>query len=620
MKQFESFGLDEQNECLWRDSAQILLPPRAFAVLHYLVENPGRLVSHDELLDKLWPETYVQPQVLRTYVLELRKLLGDDARQPRFIRSLPKRGYVFLAAVTESGSGRPVVAASAAAPQSSTIHANDHGHVDRDLVDRDEELSVLRGCVERLASKTRQVVLISGDVGMGKTALVDKFADELASSSQIAVARGQCVQGMAREQYYPVLEALAHLCASADGERACRILARIAPAWLPGFAQGDPAGNGGPRTHAGTASDLCVALEEISAEQPLVLLLEDIHWADEATLDAISALAHRRMPAQLMILATISSHDTGAEHPVKRVQQNLRMQRLCTDLVLAPFERAHTAELLRRRLRQSELPAGLDEFVHQHSEGNPLFALAILDHLIAERFLVQDGPGPNTHWELRGPLLQSETGVPEELAQMIEMEIARLSAADQRLLEAASLVSVAFPSWAVAAALEEDIAATEDACDALAHRVSFIRRAGHDELPDGTRSAFYVFAHGLYREVLYQRQPAARRARRHTRVAEHLGRIFAGREFVVAHEMAMHFEAAGEWLRAIRALRSAAHAARRNNARTTASELFHRALGIAANLRAEERETTEHEIRAELESRNGMAHPAPQERTHQMPL
>ena len=612
MKQFESFGLDEQNECLWRDSAQILLPPRAFAVLRYLVENPGRLVSHDELLDKLWPETYVQPQVLRTYVLELRKLLGDDARQPRFIRSLPKRGYVFLAAVTETGNGRPVIAASVAASQTNTqtntkIGAADsaiHAH-DRCLIDRERELSVLRACVERLASKTRQVVLISGDIGMGKTALVDKFADELAVSWKITVARGQCVQGMARELYYPMLEALAHLCASADGERACRILARIAPAWLPGSVRVDQADNDGPRTHAGTASDLCAALEELSAERPLVLVLEDIHWSDEATLDAISALAHRRMPAQLMIVATISSHDTGAEHPVKRVQQNLRMQRLCTDLELAPLARPHIAELLRRRLRQSALPADLDVFVHQHSEGSPLFALAILDHLIAERFLVQAGSGPNTNWELRGPLLQSETGIPDELAQMIEVEIARLSAQEQRLLEAASLINVAFPSWAVAAALEEDLAATEDACDALARRVSFIRRAGHDELPDGTRSAFYVFAHGLYREVLYQRQPAARRARRHARMAEHLGRIFAGREFDVAHEMAMHYEAAGEWLRAIRTLCTAARAARRNNRSASTSELLHRALGIAANLRAEEQETMEREIRAELRAGTG---------------
>src|SRR5580692_9529358 len=101
MKYFDSFGLDTANECLWREGARIPLAPKPFAVLRYLVENPNRLVTHDELLDALWPETYVQPQVLRTYVLELRRVLGDDARQPRFIETLPKRGYRFMALVTE---------------------------------------------------------------------------------------------------------------------------------------------------------------------------------------------------------------------------------------------------------------------------------------------------------------------------------------------------------------------------------------------------------------------------------------------------------------------------------------------------------------------------------------
>src|SRR6202453_3271186 len=96
MKQFGCFQLDTRNECLWQNGTRIGLTPKPFAVLRYLVENPQRLVTYDELLEKLWPETYVQPQVLRTYVLELRKLLGDQAESPRFIRTVPGRGYWFL--------------------------------------------------------------------------------------------------------------------------------------------------------------------------------------------------------------------------------------------------------------------------------------------------------------------------------------------------------------------------------------------------------------------------------------------------------------------------------------------------------------------------------------------
>ena len=100
LKQFASFTLDTANECLWRNGEQIALQPKPYSVLRYLVDNPGRLIKHDELLDALWPETYVQPQVLRTHMLELRKILGDSAEEPRFIQTLPKRGYCFIASVT----------------------------------------------------------------------------------------------------------------------------------------------------------------------------------------------------------------------------------------------------------------------------------------------------------------------------------------------------------------------------------------------------------------------------------------------------------------------------------------------------------------------------------------
>jgi predicted ATPase len=177
-----------------------------------------------------------------------------------------------------------------------------------------------------------------------------------------------------------------------------------------------------------------------------------------------------------------------------------------------------------------------------------------------------------------------EASVPDRLAQMIELEIERLSPEEQRILEAGSLISVAFPAWAVAAALEEDAVEMEAACDGLAHRLYFLERAGEDELPDGTRSAFYVFSHGLYREVLYQRQVATQRARRHSRVAERLGELFAGREANVAREMALHYEAACNWQRAASALRAAAQHARQRQAYAEAEELLERALRITENL------------------------------------
>jgi predicted ATPase len=125
----------------------------------------------------------------------------------------------------------------------------------------------------------------------------------------------------------------------------------------------------------------------------------------------------------------------------------------------------------------------------------------------------------------------------------------------------------------VAAALEQDVASAEEACEALVRRVSFVKRAGEDELPDGTRSSFYVFAHAMFRDVLYQRQSAARRAARHARVAQRLRSIFYGRDELIAREAAVHYEAAGDWTNAMAMLRLGAQRALEMKAYNEAADL-----------------------------------------------
>src|SRR4030095_8667119 len=101
MKSFHPFRLDVANQCLWRGDTRVALMPKPFAVLQYLVEHPGRLVTHDQLLGASGPTTYVQPEVLRRYILEIRRALGDRAEAPQFVRTFPKRGYQFIAPVVE---------------------------------------------------------------------------------------------------------------------------------------------------------------------------------------------------------------------------------------------------------------------------------------------------------------------------------------------------------------------------------------------------------------------------------------------------------------------------------------------------------------------------------------
>jgi DNA-binding winged helix-turn-helix (wHTH) protein len=116
LSRFDAFRLDTVNEYLWRGDAPIELAPKPFAVLRYLVEHPGRLVTHRELLDTLWPETHVQPEILKTYIRDIRRILADDPRAPRFIQTRARRGYHFIAAVSHDSLPVPTVPGESPTP------------------------------------------------------------------------------------------------------------------------------------------------------------------------------------------------------------------------------------------------------------------------------------------------------------------------------------------------------------------------------------------------------------------------------------------------------------------------------------------------------------------------
>jgi len=570
MKRFGCFQLDAANECLWCDAKQLPLAPKPFAVLRYLVENPQRLVTHDELLDALWPETYVQPQVLRTYILELRKLLGDDPDEPLFIQTVPKRGYRFVSKVT---TVKPDAVAS-----------SDAGGYR--IVGRDAELQTLDGDLSRAARGIRQLIFLKGDAGSGKTALVDAFCSRVCSDDGVRMARGQSVEGFGgKEAFYPVREALAQL---VDPEKPSQLLAKLLPAWFGKKSETDV------KTPA--LGEICEAVEAFAQDEPLLLVLEDLHWADAFTLDLISALARRRGNHKLIVLASYRPSEIDGQHPLKGLKEDLSTRRLCSEITLGPLHRDSVSEYLLQQLHTNALPAGLTSFVHQHSEGNPLFMAATFEHLRGQGLLVNRG----NKWQLSVPLAEIELGIPDGLLGMIELQLEKLSENERRLLEAGSIVGAIFPAWAAAAALKADVADVEDEYASLARRTRLLNAAGQDELPDGTRSTFYVFAHGLFREALYARQSAARRAERHRRVAERLRSLFADSEASIASEVAQHYEAAGCWKEAIEALQLAADTAANRDADHAARELVKHALDLSEHLKMEERKIVERPLISRL--------------------
>jgi len=150
MKQFHSFRLDTVNHCLWRGEERVSLAPKAFDVLRYLVEHADRLVTQDEILNALWPETYVNPEVIKKYVLGIRKALSDPRDKPEFVETFPRRGYQFVAPVSEVISGAPVGCGINTA---------------RKMVGREGAMAELDNYLSQALNSQRQVVFVTGGSG-----------------------------------------------------------------------------------------------------------------------------------------------------------------------------------------------------------------------------------------------------------------------------------------------------------------------------------------------------------------------------------------------------------------------------------------------------------------------
>ena len=570
MKEFHPFRLDIENECLWRDNVRIPLTPKAFSLLEFLVERPGALVPQSELIEKLWPDTFVQPEVLKTHIRDLRSVLGDDARNPRFIETQHRRGYRFIAQVRERG-----------APSKRLAKPSPH------LVGQDANIRYLLGAFHEACSGNPQIVFVTGEVGIGKTSLVDSFEREVLSGPFGArVLRGQCVEGYGgSEAYYPVLEAVSNLFRLAGRDACVNIFADSAPTWLAQF----PASLKKEQrkklkdelTGATTERmlrEFCATIEVISKDSPIVVILEDVHWADPHTVDLFAALARGRWFAKLMVVATCRAVELTLDNrPLKLLMENLLAHHLCHELKVAGLTLPDVRALLGKKAPNGRVPIGLPEFLYGHSEGNALFLEAALSQLIANGFLAIEDGG----WTVRTPLADIRSVVPETLRQLLGAHIeAHLSEFEQTVLEAASVCGVSFTVMLVAAVSEASQEQVEELCERLSRRGHFIRAAGALDLREGIVTSQYEFVHSLYREIFYERIARVRRTRLHKLLALELESTYAGQIDLVASQVAYHFEMGREWGRVPRFLFLVAELASRRFAFEDAVQALEHALEL----------------------------------------
>jgi len=572
---FGGYRLEGPQGLLRRGDRVVPLPPKATLVLWRLASQAGRLVTKEQLLEAGWPDTAVTEAVLTVCISNLRKRLGDTSGRPRYIETVHRRGYRFVAPVTpvdaEAPSptlpGRPASIARSAdpAPTGSAPLPSDEPVSPAPLcVGREAELAGLGKLYEAARRGQRQVVFVTGDAGMGKTTLVDSFIATLPRDEAHWMGRGQCVeQHGAGEPYLPLLEALAQLSAGPAGGMIVTQLSRYAPSWLqqlPSMAAGGQPSPGAPpsATQERMLRELADLVEAIATARPVVLLLEDLHWSDPSTVDAMTVLARRRAGARLLVIGTFRPVELVlAQHPLKRAREELSVHRHCATIVLGPLGDDAVAAYLESRAGTAPVGAEIVRFVQRRTDGHPLFVAAVTDYLIEQGVLAR-APRPEQ-------LAAAEAIVPGEVQEFIEIQISRLGQEEQRVLEAASVAGLLFRTASVAAAAAIAVERVEQVCEGLAQRGSFVEDRGGGVWPDGSASGEYQFRHALYQQGLYRRIAASRRIRLHQAIGLGLEAAYGARASEIAAELAVHFERGRDHERAVRYYRqSAANAVRRS--------------------------------------------------------
>lgn len=505
---FPPFILDTLEQCLWRQEAstsqeRLPLPPKAFAVLQFLVERPNRLLSQNEIIEAVWAHAAVQPEALKSQILDIRRVLGDSAMTPRYIETLHRRGYRFIAPVDRGMECTPAR-----------------------LVGRNVELMALREHLHKSLLGQPQFVFLTGEAGIGKTTVLDEFQRQAALGvPDIRIAREQCFESFgAKEPFYSLLGALDQLLRGPDRNEIAHTILSQAPSWVGQFpvllTRERRAAS--PMCRPATLRDctfreILGALTRISASRPLLLIFEDLQWVDHATVDLLSALARNRTFGQLMLVATFRPTDLSKDiHPLKALVPDLLIHRLCRQIVLQPLTEHDVITYLKLQCPAADPPPGLAPLLHRHSSGNPLFMVAAVEHLVRRGLLSKE----DDRWNQTVPLSDIEVGVPDTIREMIEAGIARLSLEEQQALETASTVGVVFSAEVCATLGKRDPAALDELFEALARRQQIVRLKTRDPSKGGARGPMYEFVHALYREVLYQRIPRHRRVRLENRIVE----------------------------------------------------------------------------------------------------
>ena len=318
---------------------------------------------------------------------------------------------------------------------------------------RHGEVDTVAAWFQQAAQGARQLAFVSGPAGVGKTTVVELWLARLAAESGVRIAWGHCVEHVGEgEPYLPLLEVLGDLSRGPQPRGVLDTLRRAAPLWLvqlPGLLPDTELERLQRQVQGATATrmlrELAEALEVLSAETPLVVVLEDLQWSDRPTVEALAYVAQRRAPARLLVLGTYRPVDAApwacpAPHGARAVWTGQAVD--CAWKGYPP-----------QRWRPMSPAAGgpvaarLAAFIHERTEGHALFLVTIVEHLVGQGLVVQRAG----QWTLPDGAAAQVRSLPDGLRQFLLRRLEALPPAERRVLEAASVVGERFAVAAVAA-------------------------------------------------------------------------------------------------------------------------------------------------------------------------
>ena len=322
--------------------------------------------------------------------------------------------------------------------------------------------------------------------------------------------------------------------------------------------------------------ELCEALEVLTAEQTIVLFLEDLQWSDTATLAWLGAVVRRLESARLMMIGTYRPTEVVVQnHPLRGLVQEGRAHGLVGELRLESLTVAEVTEYVHHRLARSPVAAELGPYLYQRTEGNPLFLVTSLEALIQQGVVSREGD----QWVVHRDLTALATTMPADLQDLITKQFETLDADDRQILTVASISGETFSAAEVAAGRRQELEAVEARCEQLAQRGQFIMEAGFAEWPDGTLTPKYSFRHALYQQGVYAHLGSGQKVRLHRSIGERKEGGYGERVGEIAGELALHFEQGRDYGRAVHYRQLAAEQAlRRSGQRET---LLHCEKGLA---------------------------------------